>query len=133
MFDEDYELVSGFADVQRSSMAIGVGNIIGGKYTKLQQILRAKFLTPKEKFLEAIQLVCYTEGIGYEERTYNKIATLHPYPQYLNPKACVYVVSNTLTPNNKINVDKVKASTEFQPLDIYRYSVLIAGLLREKE
>lgn len=132
MFEEEYELVSGFADFQRSSMAIGVGNIIGGKYTKLQQILRAKTLTPKEKFLEAVQLVCYTENIGFEEKTYDRIASLHPYPQYLNPKVCVYVVSNVLTNSNEINLAKVKASTELQPLDVYRYALLISDLLRSR-
>ena len=139
MFDDEQELVSGYADFQRASMAIGVGSMVGGKYSKIEQILRAQSLTPQQKFLDSVQLVCYQESIPFSE-VYDKIAFKHPHPQYLNPSVCVYVVSEILDAAGKIRAniekDKYKKDSplllETSPLDVYRYAVSLSSLLTHR-
>lgn len=129
MYDDEYELVGGYADLQRSQFGVGVGNIIeGDKYEKIQQILRAQELTPKEKFLEAVQMACYTEDLGFDPSIYEMIADQVKYPQYINAKACVYAVHYF---NNKAAFKDASLLTKLEEnnislLDMYRYSVIVS-------
>jgi hypothetical protein len=128
MFEDDNDLVSGYADIQRSQFGVGVGNIIDGKYKKIQQILRAQELTPTEKFLEAVQMVCYQEGIGFDSNIYEQIANKVKYPQYINPKACVYAVKFFRTKEDFKSAEllsKLEAN-EISVLDMYRYMAIVS-------
>ena len=141
MFDDEQELVSGYADFQRASMAIGMGSAVGGKYSKIEQILRAQALTPAQKFMEAAHLICWTDEIPFDSDAYEKISSKYRYPQYLNPRLCVFVVTSILKGNSDIDFEKVKAkrkvadqsdSMSFHPLDVYRYATLISSLLKRR-
>jgi hypothetical protein len=134
MFEDESVLESGYADNARVGIVVGaVGSRVGGKYSKIEQILRAQVLTPQEKFMEAVQLVCYTDEVAFDQITFDKIAHKHPYPQYLNPRACVFAVNNLLTRQNKVksieDIKEIKQDESINILDAYRYAVLISSLL----
>ena len=140
MDDED-ELVSGYSDYSRVGQVIGgVGSLIGGpggKYSKIQQILRSKVLTPKEKFVESIQLVCYNDSLAFNQRIYDRIGEVYPYPQYLNPSACVLAITQCLNPLDYTvkqdifsNQKFIESLEETSPLDIYRYASFLSKILR---
>jgi hypothetical protein len=139
MFEEEYpEFEFAYSDFSRASQAIGVGSYIDDdRYARIQQVLRKKDSSPREKFLEAVQLACYTSELAYNNRVYERIADQYPYPQYLNPKACVFAVAYCLE-NNLVNEPsfldeenrKRFADEGLEILDLYRYASFISRLLR---
>jgi hypothetical protein len=140
MMDDEDGLVAGYSDYSRVGQVIGgVGALIGGpggKYSKIQQILRSKVLTPKEKFVESIQLVCYNDSLAFNQRIYDRIGEIYPYPQYLNPKACVLAITQCLNSDYIIKQDIfsdpqfLESLDETSPLDIYRYASFLSKILR---
>lgn len=138
MFEDEYpELEFAYSDFSRASQAIGVGSYIEDeRYAKIQQILRKKDISPREKFLEAVQLTCYTSELAYNNRVYERIADQYPYPQYLNPKACVFAVAYCIE-NNRVkesaflDEDNRKRFTEegLEILNLYRYATFLSRLL----
>ena len=136
MSEED-GLVSGYADFERSSMAIGVGSIIAGKSSRIQQILRAQALSPKDRFMESVQYICYTENMSFNQDVFEMIASRFPRPQYLSARLCVYVVNILLFTAGQIRMrelsaDSVKELTNngILVLDAYRYGKMLLELLK---
>jgi len=134
---EENQFVDDYNSRQRASAAIGIGTIVKG-YESLQRIIRNTTLTEKEKFLEAVQLFCYKEGFMYQVVNYETISERFPRIRFLNPPACVLALSKCLVGNNDVNMDSFRnpqllekaAEYEIEPLDLYRYAVIISNILK---
>ena len=138
MFEDEYpEFEFAYSDFSRAGQAIGVGSYLEDeRYAKIQQILRKKDTTPREKFLEAVQIACYTSELSYNSRVYERIADQYPYPQYLSPKACVFAVVYCIE-DNRVKESafldegnrKLFAEEGLEVLNLYRYATFLSRLL----
>lgn len=144
--DREFEIggvsfMQGFSDISRASRQIGVGSVlVGGKYEALSRMIQRMGQTPKEKFMNAVQLICYEEELPFSESVYSTISDRYEHPDYLHPLVCVLVLNNGCIQGQGVNLEKFKdpiflekiSDKQLDILDVYRYAHLISNLLQNK-
>lgn len=132
--------MNSYSDFQRSGQSAIAGSVIkGGKYEAVSKLMYRISLTPKDRFIEAVQTACREEETAFPEMIVRAIAERHPHPDYLNGKLCLFAIQECI---QNVRVDKDKfidprfqermAEKDIDLMDLYRYSTMISLLLQNK-
>jgi hypothetical protein len=135
-----YSFMNSYSDFQRSGQSSVAGTVIkGGKYEAVSKMLSRMAMTPKGRFLEAVQAACREEEIPFAQTLFEVIADRHPHPDYLNAKLSLFAVMEAIK-GVQVNTDKFldpdfkdrMTEKDIEMVDLYRYATMISLLLQNK-